>query len=322
MTAHATTAMRGNLATVIDRETRALLRQVRRARRGEARAVHQARVASRRLGEAVPVAVRVVTDVKAPHLRRDVRRVARAMGDVRELDVTLAVLDREARGREWHGAVLGQVRRHLEKERERSSRTMNAKLGRVDLAKLEERAHELADACDARLLPGWQSHLATRLRKRARRFDQALRAAGTLYAAEPLHRVRVAGKRLRYTLELARAAAGAPVGRHIATLKRLQDLLGSLHDLQTLEAFVRTVAAEAVSGLDSHAQFEDAQREIDAECRVLHGRFLARAPQWERLVDQAAQQASVLVAPRRSPTMLKAAPPAALRPGRARTATA
>ena len=49
-------------------------------------------------------------------------------------------------------------------------------------------------------------------------------------ASEALHDLRIAAKRLRYTLELFRAVFGDPGERQIERVKALQEELGQLHD--------------------------------------------------------------------------------------------
>jgi CHAD domain-containing protein len=130
--------------------------------------------------------------------------------------------------------------------------------------------------------------VTARVRKRSKRLAQALADAGTLYAPEPLHDVRIAAKKLRYTLELARAAGDAGVARDIGTLKRLQRLLGRLNDLEGLQQYVRD--ASAVCGdAGISAGMSAMQRQLEAECRQLHGRFLARAAQWMGIAERGAR---------------------------------
>jgi len=60
------------------------------------------------------------------------------------------------------------------------------------------------------------------------------------------HRARIAAKRLRYVLEPVKAAlTGGP--ELIKRLKRIQDLIGELHDLQELEALLREAAGTAAA---------------------------------------------------------------------------
>ena len=78
------------------RRARELGRQLPAAMAGDDVGVHQARVASRRLREAVPV---LAADTKIrKKAERKIRRVTQALGTVREMDVTVQILDEFARG--------------------------------------------------------------------------------------------------------------------------------------------------------------------------------------------------------------------------------
>ena len=72
------------------------------AQSGDVRSVHQARVATRRLREALPVLRKSLNADAIDRARQRVRRMTRALGPVRELDVSLAHLDEycESRCRE------------------------------------------------------------------------------------------------------------------------------------------------------------------------------------------------------------------------------
>ena len=73
------------------RRARELERHLPLAIEGDDIGVHQARVASRRLREAVPV---LAGETKARRkAEQKIRRLTQALGTVRELDVTLHILD-------------------------------------------------------------------------------------------------------------------------------------------------------------------------------------------------------------------------------------
>ena len=80
----------GRSEVLIRQRLGALSRTLPSARAGDPSAIHQARVATRRLREALPVVARGASGRK---LARGVRRLTRALGTVRELDVALLTLE-------------------------------------------------------------------------------------------------------------------------------------------------------------------------------------------------------------------------------------
>src|SRR4029078_2795155 len=81
------------LVRLLERRTRALRRQLTAAIAGKDAGVHQARVASRRLREALPVLTEGLQHTKSGKAERKIRRLTQALGTVRELDVTLHLID-------------------------------------------------------------------------------------------------------------------------------------------------------------------------------------------------------------------------------------
>lgn len=244
----------------------ALQRELKAAQTLEPRAVHQARVASRRLREALAV---VSARGTKPASRR-VRALTRALGPVRELDVTgdLAASLGRALGPS-DAATLVAFRLHLTALREKRGARARAKLPgarglarRLEgvLARLEERGD-----------PGALKRIEGRVRARARRLEDAVARAGDGFAPEPIHRVRVAAKKLRYAIELA---TGPRRDVLLTTLRAAQAKLGAVQDLVVLDALV----TQARSGSDARARA--GLRRLGAlalrECRALHGPYLTQ----------------------------------------------
>ena len=69
-----------------------LLQAMPAAQEGDEVSVHEARVASRRLREALPVLGARAKEAAVDRAGKGVRRITRALGPVRELDVTLSLL--------------------------------------------------------------------------------------------------------------------------------------------------------------------------------------------------------------------------------------
>ena len=270
---------------LLARRTRALQRYLPSALRGDHHGVHQARVATRRLREAVPVLTTGVKGSKAGGARRKIRRLTRALGSVRELDVTMHILDELARRPEVPRNALEDVRAHVVAERDARREVMLERLERVDSAKLSRRLQAVAAAlsqCDAN---AWRIALASRLVKRAARLTTAVREAGLIYAPDRLHKVRIAAKKLRYAMELAADGRVAGSAALVAELKRAQDTLGRLHDLQVLQQHVAAVASAPPRRRGGHdGGLGVIAGALEAECRHLHGKYLASS---ESLLDAA-----------------------------------
>ncbi len=111
-------------------------------------------------------------------------------------------------------------------------------------------------------------------------------AAGHMYSPEQLHQVRIAAKKLRYAMELAFDAGVKSAAAPVRTVKRAQDTLGRLHDLQVLQAHVAAVQAEPSGrslpdgGLDVISR--GARRRVPAPARAATSRPCPSSPRWWR----------------------------------------
>src|SRR4030095_2714352 len=116
---------------------RALAKNLPAATRGDVNALHQARVASRRMREALPL---VAPGKRLSKLQRQVRRTTRALGPVRELDVALQMLDELDRAGDGSHQAVARLREVVAGERLRVQADMKGRLERLDLHKLRKHA--------------------------------------------------------------------------------------------------------------------------------------------------------------------------------------
>ena len=269
--------------------------------------VHQARVASRRLREAVPVLSSGLHGSKAGKAGRKIRRLTQALGTVRELDVTLTLIDEVGTRPGVSKNALSEVRAHVMAEREERRRMMRERLEHVNMPKLERRLESVRRAVAASSPEhAWRSALAERLVTRARRLDNAIEAAGQIYAPEALHQVRIAAKKLRYALEIADETKAASCTPELRLMKRVQDALGRLHDLQVLQHHVGEVAARPqprrAAGDPGLAMLS---RVVEDECRLLHAKYIALIPALRDQASRVRREIAVRVtAPRRAPAKM------------------
>lgn len=288
-------------SVLLTRRARALHRYLPAAVAGDDQGVHQARVASRRLREAVPVLAGDLRHSKANKANRKIRRLTRALGGVRELDVTLQLLDELSASDELSKGALQDVRLHVMAERDEKRDEMLAKLAGVNAAKLDKRLASVSEAVDLDKTQAWRQTLGSRLLKRARRLAAAIEQAGQLYAPEHLHQVRIAAKKLRYGLELAADSGLAAAAPLVRALKRTQDNLGRLHDLQVLQGHVAAVQAAPAGRAIPHEGLGAIAGRIEEECRRLHGKYVGQAEALRELAAAVPTQIVPRLAPRTRP---------------------
>lgn len=265
---------------------RALERQLPLAIDGDGRGVHQARVATRRLREAVPVLTTGLKGSKGRKAAKKLRKLTRTLGSVRELDVTMTLIDELAASEDLSRAALQDVRLHVEAERKVRREAMLGRLAHVDTDNLSRRLASVEAAVAASDSQAWRQALAARLLTRAKRLAARIGEAGQLYSPEHLHEVRIAVKQLRYGLELAADAAVATAAPLVRELKKSQEVLGRLHDLQVLQTHVAAVQVSAPGRSAPHQGLAAIAGRIEERCRILHGKYVAAAPSLRELTNK------------------------------------
>lgn len=256
----------------------ALTRALPAATEGDVTSIHHARVATRRLRAALPLLAR---GHKAGKLTKAVRRLTQALGPVRELDVALEILDEFEQRDDVPTAAVQRLRVAIGDERQLLYAEMRRTLERFDSGKLRKRAVSAARKEEPHATRGTrdpQRAAAARIRARAgaERLAVAIENAAGLYLPDRLHEVRIAVKKLRYTLELAQSFSGSRATARVTTLKTAQDLLGRMHDLEVLIARTRSIqSSPGASDLSVSADLDQLVRRLETECRQLHGQYMA-----------------------------------------------
>jgi CHAD domain-containing protein len=258
------------LQTRLDRVTR-LLHGVEM---GDVRAIHQTRVASRRLRELLPV-LQLDRDT-SEKLGRRLRRQARSLGAIRELDVLLHLTGELQRAKRHADRALLRVEADIRQAREHARQRVPGKRVAGELERITRKTEKAVRGRKGhRTHRAWHWAIDARVARRATAADRAVEDAGALYLPDRLHAVRIAAKKLRYALELSLDAAGKAPGADFAVLKRTQALLGDIHDLQILADRVRQVQASvAPSDVAVMHDLDALIVELDARCRRLHARYV------------------------------------------------
>jgi CHAD domain-containing protein len=254
----------------------ALARELPSASSGDVNAIHQARVATRRVRAALPIVTR---GSRRRKLKRSFTRLTRALGGVRELDVAILTLDELVSDPSLPKEGLEQLRAILQEERQRFYTEMNAILQHVDLDRLQRRtlvaveraAQRDSEQSDLKRLKS----VVRRAGKRALDLQAAIENAGNIYLADRLHQVRIAVKKLRYVLEVARELSRSRASARIRLLKNVQDLLGRMHDLEVMITRIRALqGSDRAPTLKVSADLDRLVRRLEMECRQLHVRYM------------------------------------------------
>jgi CHAD domain-containing protein len=271
-----------------------LLKAMPAAQAGDETSVHEARVASRRLRGALPVLGASADEDALDRAERRVRRITRALGPVRELDVALLLLA-ELDGKE--AAVpraINRVREAVTAERHARRHEMLQEITPSRLNKLCKRLVKVA-APDSPPVPP-ADELAEAIQQsgaRARKLRAAIEHAGGIYLADRLHRVRIAAKKLRYVVEIQLELTHSRATARLNRLKAQQDLLGRIHDLEILIDRTRGVQ-EALAASDSRgmAELDALVRVLEDECREGHATYMRARPALLKLCESVIEAAA------------------------------
>lgn len=196
--------------------------------------VHKMRVSVRRIRSILRTHGRLVDPARVRALDGELKWLADALGEVRDLEVQSARFRRrlaDLPGAHQNPAWLLGLAAEEHRARDRVRETL-----------LTRRYYDLLDGVDAFIATPPLNERAARSakketpkvvarswRKMMRRYDQALRLPAGQERDVALHRTRKAAKRARYTAEAA-SSLGASAAKLARRAERLQDILGAYQD--------------------------------------------------------------------------------------------
>ncbi len=218
---------------------------------GDPEALHDFRVALRRLRTALRTYRPQVRESAPRRSLRRLRRLARATRDSRDLEVHIAwsraqaprITPRQQAGVEW-------LLDRMERRRRESDAGLGRRVARDferTIAPLERRLctyHATIGTEPLRRSLAGAAVVGAAIGRLAGDLEAALGHVHGVRDEEPAHRARIAAKRLRYVLEpIAGLVAG--VGPLIERLRTLQDELGDLHDSHVFVAELARAVEES-----------------------------------------------------------------------------
>ncbi|HEV2543882.1 MAG TPA: CHAD domain-containing protein [Methylobacterium sp.] len=261
----------------------------------DADALHQMRVAIRRLRSAFSLFGDLVDDPLGVRIRTELKEVTEPLGRARNLDVFLATILPAERERHPDETGLLGLERQLEDERAKAYRDIAALLESdawrmllLDLVGWINAGPWLREKRPGRTALREEPARVFAARELDRRRRQVKRRGRHLDDLEPeeRHRVRIAAKKLRYGAEFFAALfpGKKAAKRHSAfgkALSDLQDHLGALNDIATGHELMRDLTDEPAGASTLFAAGMTAA-DIEARSRML---LEAAAEAHEELVD-------------------------------------
>ena len=222
--------------------------------------LHDMRVPTRRMRAAMKVFQRALPE-RASWLREELRWVAHALGDVRDLDVQIERFQAwKEEADEDSSGFLDRLLTITHKRRAEARKNMLEVLDSVRYERLLSSFAEMLRLGPAAELEPAQANGNARasepvtaaapalISRRYRKWRKAARRLDETSSPEAFHDVRKKGKRLRYTLEFVSEVYGKPVKKLVKPLKALQDDLGDHQDAIVAARYLRelgTTTAEA-----------------------------------------------------------------------------
>jgi CHAD domain-containing protein len=207
---------------------------------GSAETVHKMRVSTRRLRQVLVVLESISEDPRLTVLTKKIRKLTRALGPCRSLDVSLGILKKEfavwdRMASDFAAGVLEKERAVCEKKMWRALK----KSGRLDLENTLKKPfveRRLSAACALQ-------HLGKDVEKENRSLKKKISKIRKI-SDKKLHKFRIRIKKLRYRVEILSEIGKKSAGNRLAPLKALQECLGQWHDRAVFAGFLKKVAGK------------------------------------------------------------------------------
>ncbi len=214
---------------------------------GNPKIIHDARVWSRRLQQAIDALFPKPRSAKVRRLRRTPRRIRRALGEWRNCDVLLEIVARqhrrtrsEAKRQAW-----AFVRDYLLQKRAKEVARAGKRLLREDLGDYAARAEKVLRQASDESPDVLMQRLGASVQAAWIAWQSALARAQETRAVVDLHAFRIATKVLRYRSELLFEIGAKPLKAELKSLADLQDAIGVWHDRQVFHRAVAEALARA-----------------------------------------------------------------------------
>lgn len=262
-------------AVLLDEQASALRTRLGAVLDGDSEAVHDARVATRRIRELLTLVPLVPGRDGERDVAASYKKVGRALGVVRDIDVQIALI----RSLEGHAAQtapsLVVVRQDHERARLRGMRRLIKTVERLEIDSLLDAvsAEHPAGLRNRLGASGWRQQLRQLVLERSRTAAERIAHATGVYFPNRVHSARIAIKKLRYALEIMQVTGLTDADEAVKSLRKAQGILGDLHDRHALSKSLSNYGKS--DGVETD-DLELARHVLQDEVLALHSQYLER----------------------------------------------
>jgi CHAD domain-containing protein len=195
--------------------------------------VHDMRVASRRLRSALRDFLPFVRKRSLKNVRNDLKKIADALGAVRDQDVAIIALESLAT-ETMEEEIKTEIEKLIEKRGFIRNKARIALLETITIGTLslltEKFNQDLESATEEKQPISFREAGREIIKSRLEDFLKLSESIYTPFDVEPLHKLRIAAKRLRYAMELFAVCFGDEMIPLADEVTEMQTSLGELHD--------------------------------------------------------------------------------------------
>ena len=262
-------------------QLRCLMKEEDLVREGaDGEALHRMRVSSRRLRAALRVFQGIFPTDKALTWKKRIRKIGRALGEGRELDIQIQLFTM-LKEKVNNPAQIGAIEDIMKFLRLRRKSAQERIVSVLDDLKTQKKIGDFQ-----RYLKGLSNKghsfagdvsLSRKKTMILNRLEQLLKYKPYVRHPEEvkkLHRMRIAAKNLRYTLEIFRVFYGAKIEKYVRASLGIQDVLGDLHEYDVCLDLLGKLKAGHGNGKDFAQTVGYLQSKFSSLRQKTYGKFV------------------------------------------------
>lgn len=254
--------------------------------------VHRMRVASRRLRTALELFEQHLPDNTAQIWRGEFKGITKALGQARDLDVQIQWVEQMSTddlARHYKPGYKRLLLR-LKQARKKAQGEVNAAIDTLRENETIKEMHTTLDVSGDVQSPPYSPDLYQKAFESIHLGMQGfLGYRESIYSAnnsEPLHAMRIAGKHLRYTLEIFAPLYQGGLAPFIGIMKSIQDRLGEIHDCDVWVVWLPEFINQEKSRIQAYLDHtRPTKRLLPGIQHLIEDRKIARQEEYHAFLD-------------------------------------